>query len=174
MLKNFLNLFLTALLFLPCINRAGTYYVDQNHPQANNTNPGTLNLPWLTIQHAAETMMAGDSVFIRSGIYDEQVNTVRNGNPTDGEIVFSAYPGETPAIDGTGVTTGNTGIIIAHSYIKLLGLEIRNWNENGIWIENAAFLEISDCVVHHVFYGIGIADGSHDFVFNRVEAHHFD
>jgi len=27
-----------------------TYYVDQNHPQASDDNPGTESLPWLTIK----------------------------------------------------------------------------------------------------------------------------
>jgi hypothetical protein len=42
-----------------------------------------------------------------------------------------------------------------------------------VWIENAANIEVSDCLVHHVWGGIGVADGTHDFVFNRVETHHF-
>ncbi len=166
---------LIYLCLFPAAAEAGnTYYVATN---GNDMNAGTLDSPWLTIQHGAETMVAGDTVFIKGGTYNENVLTVRSGNATDGYIKFSAYPGERPIIDGTdgtGVTTSDNGFIISKSYIKLTGLEICNWNENGIWVENADHIEISDCEVHHVTYGIGIGDGTYDFQFNRVVAHHFD
>ena len=153
---------------------ATTWYVAKNQTGASDTNEGTMDQPWLTIQHAAETAIAGDTVFIMSGIYNEYLYFDHNGNATQGHIVFSAFPDEVPVIDGTGVVGRENGIVLDKNYIKLTGLEIRNWAGNGIWIENAAYFEISDCVIHHVFYGIGVADGSHDFVFNRVEAHHFN
>lgn len=153
---------------------AATYYVDKNHASASDTNPGTQDLPWLTIKKAAQMMYPGDMTYIRNGTYNEQVVTTRSGNATEGDITFSAYPKEKPTIDGSGVSTGDNGIIVQHSHIKLKGLEVRNWNDNGIWAEKSGYLEISDCEVHHVTYGIGCADGTHDFVLNRVKMHHFD
>ncbi|MEE4310305.1 MAG: FlgD immunoglobulin-like domain containing protein [candidate division KSB1 bacterium] len=152
---------------------AGTYYVDQNHTSASDANPGTLNSPWLTLRHAAKTLTAGDTVFVRDGIYHEHVCPERSGN-ANSPVVYSNYPGENPVIDGTGVIQSQNAILIDKSYITMIGLDVRNWNDNGIWIENAAHISISDCEVHDVFYGIGIADGTHDFVFNRVDVHHFD
>jgi hypothetical protein len=146
-----------------------TYYVATN---GSDSNSGTLDAPWLTIQYAADTMRAGDTVYIRGGVYCENVTTAQSGS-SSGNIVFSNYPGETPVIDGTGVDANN-GFIIDQNYIKLSGVEVRNWNHNVIWVENAAYFEISDCVVHDAASGIGIAYGSHDFVLNRVVAHHFD
>jgi hypothetical protein len=164
---------LILFLLIPVVSRAATYYVDRNHPSANDTNPGTEDLPWLTIQHASETMVAGDSVLIKDGVYNEHVNTENSGTASS-HIVFSAYPGDTPIIDGTGVSESQNGIIVDQSYIKLLGFEIRNWNDNGIWMANAGYVEISDCEVHDVTFGIGAAYGTHDFELNRVEVHHFD
>ncbi|MFO7891765.1 MAG: FlgD immunoglobulin-like domain containing protein [bacterium] len=164
---------LLLFLFTPFVSKSETYYVDCSHSQAGNANPGTSELPWLTIQYAAESVVAGDTVFIRAGTYYEHVYTDHGGDAT-GNIVFSAYPGEVPVLDGTGVTESQNGIVVDKSYIELSGLKIRNWSENAIWIENAAYLKISDCTVRDVVYGIGIADGSHDLVFNRVSAHHFD
>ena len=143
-----------------------TYYVATNGDDANT---GTISQPWRTIQHAADTMVAGDTVLIRSGVYNEQIRTVSDGNAADGYIVFSAYQDETPVIDGTGVETGNNGFVIENSYIKILGLEIRNWNDNGITSWNVGYLEISDCKIHDVGGGIGLFDGTHDFSVNRVE-----
>jgi len=173
-LNNSLILIVAFCLLASNLSQAMTYYVDQNHSSASDTNPGTFEVPWRTIQHAADTLVAGDTVFIRAGTYNESVYIENEGNATDGHIVIAAYPGEVPIIDGTNVTDTDNGVIVAKDYIKLLRLEIRNWGENGVWIENSAFFEISDCIVHDVFYGIGVADGAHDFVFNSVTVHHFD
>ncbi len=166
-----------ALTILSCLTNfsfAANYYVDQNHPSASDANAGTLNAPWKTIRYAAETAVAGDTVFIRAGIYNECIYFDHSGNETSGYIVFTAYPGEKPIIDGTGNTDANNGILLDKAYIKLSGLAVANWASNAIWIEGAAHFEISDCEVHDVPFGIGVAYGSHDFVFNRTLAHHFD
>ena len=173
-LTSIISLSLVFLVFTPNISQATTYHVDKNNSSGSDANPGTKDLPWLTIQHAADTMVAGDTVLVRNGVYNEHIHTQHSGNETAGHIIFSAYPGETPIVDGTGVTESQNGIIVDNSYIKLIGLEIRNWNENAVWAEGAEYLELSDCKVHDVAFGIGIAKGTHDFVFNRVEVHHFD
>jgi hypothetical protein len=179
MKKVFFSITLMLLLIfqinvgLDCFVRAGetqTFYVA---PNGDDSTPGTVNQPWRTIQHAADTMVAGDAVLIRNGVYHEQVITGHDGDATSGYIVFSAYPDETPVIDGAGVTTGNNGFVIEHSYIKLSGLEVCNWEDTGILMEKGGHIEILDCEVHDVWYGIGAADGAHDFVLNSVEMHHF-
>lgn len=152
---------------------ATNFYVAKNHPSASDSNPGTVDFPWKTIQHAAEILQPGDTAFIRTGIYSEPVYTTRSGNAVNGSIVFAAFPGEMPVIDGSIVSSGRTGFGITHSYIKLIGLEIRNW-ETGIWMEISGNIELTDCEVHHCIFGIGAANGVHDFVLNRVEIHHFD
>ena len=150
--------------------RGNVYYVAKN---GNDQNPGTFDSPWLTIQQAAEKMLAGDKVLIRKGVYHEHIYTVHSGDIKD-YIIFSAYPDEVPIIDGTGVIESQNGFIIDKSYIKLMGLEMANWDENAIWIENAGYIGISDCEIHDICCGIGIADGTHHFEFNRVVAYHFD
>ena len=62
-------------LSLPPAGRAGEYIVDQKHPQAADTNPGTESLPWKTIAHAAKTLQAGDIARIKAGRYRE--NTIQ-------------------------------------------------------------------------------------------------
>jgi|GEM_PF-427268 len=148
------------------------FYVDKNNPAASNSNPGTISEPWLTIQHAANTVQAGDSVVIREGVYYENLITQNNGNATDGHIVFAAFPGESVVLNGTG-SSFSTGIRMQNSYIKLYGLEVYNWSNTGIWVINAAFFEINNCEVHQSIYGIGISGISHDFVVRNTEVHHF-
>ena len=140
-------IYFLTLLFLTVSNAyAATYYVATNGSDAD---PGTQGSPWATIQHAAEVMVAGDTVLIRGGVYNENVQPSNSGNLTAGYIVYSAYPGEQPIIDGTEVETANNGFILYQkSYIKLLKLEIRNWNDNGIWVDSSDHLEFSDCEIH--------------------------
>lgn len=59
---------LISVLF-PGILPSATYHVDANHPSASDSNPGTSDLPWLTLQHAADTVVPGDSVLVMSGTY---------------------------------------------------------------------------------------------------------
>lgn len=149
------------------------YYVDNNHPFAANSNPGSSSLPWLTIQYALDMAQPGDSIVIRSGIYYESLITTRNGNSLGGCIVLSACPGEQVVVDGTG-NSSHTGLRIYHSRIIVRNLEIRNWENTGIWVLNASFFGIHHCEIHQVRFGIGISGDSHDFLLTGNVIHHFD
>ena len=48
-----------------------TYYVDQQHPNASDTNDGTAQQPFRTISRAAEVVEAGERVLVKAGIYRE-------------------------------------------------------------------------------------------------------
>jgi hypothetical protein len=57
---------------------AGVYYVVVNEPGASDSNNGLYPTyqggqdgPWVTIRHAADVMVAGDTTYIRAGIYYE-------------------------------------------------------------------------------------------------------
>lgn len=43
-----------------------TFYVA---PDGNDANPGTLEAPWLSMDHALETLQAGDTLYVRGGVY---------------------------------------------------------------------------------------------------------
>ncbi|HID38806.1 MAG TPA: hypothetical protein EYP36_04745, partial [Calditrichaeota bacterium] len=53
------------LLSFTCL-RAGVYYVDNKHPSAADSNPGTETQPWKTIWEAASTIIAGDTDYIQA------------------------------------------------------------------------------------------------------------
>lgn len=54
---------------------ATTLYVDGQSPEASDQNPGTTEAPWKTVSRAAgaKELRPGDTVFIRSGVYRENV-----------------------------------------------------------------------------------------------------
>jgi hypothetical protein len=73
---------------------ATMYYVAKN---SNDNDPGTSDLQWFTIQKAAYTVSAGDTVYVRRGKYSEKVKITQSGRAVN-NITFSAYPGESATI----------------------------------------------------------------------------
>ena len=149
---------------------AMTYYVSAS---GNDAWGGTEGSPWRTIQHALDVVGAGDTVLVRDGTYSEYLQSVRSGGPGT-PIVITSYPSETAMIDGASVVGWNTGVTITHDHVHLVGLEVANWPSIGIWVEGSGYVEIRDCTVHDMEYGIGFAAGAHDFLLDDVEIYAFD
>ncbi|MGH1539507.1 MAG: right-handed parallel beta-helix repeat-containing protein [Arenicella sp.] len=91
------------------------FMVDQDHPDADDSNPGTTALPWKTIQQAADTLVSGQGVYVKKSILPYSSYTRRSGQDKAAvvhltnsgasekeKIVFEAFPGHRPIID-TGV-----------------------------------------------------------------------
>src|SRR5579859_1304233 len=150
----------TATVTIQLPSRSGkTYYVSTS---GSDTNAGTLSAPWRTIQHAANTVAAGDTVQVRAGTYNEIVTMKTSGNATSGYITFQNYPGEAPIVDGTGlVAGGQTGLFSLEgtfNYIIIQGFEIRNFSSStkgkvpvGIDFEGAGSnIEILSNHIHNI------------------------
>lgn len=102
------------------------YYVSTS---GSDSNAGTLNAPWKTLQHAADVATAGSTVYIRGGTYNQKLKITKSGSST-GAITFSNYASEKPIIDGTGLSvTGLEGLIDIQNadYITIQGLELSNY-----------------------------------------------
>ncbi|GAJ17547.1 unnamed protein product, partial [marine sediment metagenome] len=61
-------LLLATLVLVPA--QGVTYYVTMSGSDAN---PGTEAQPWRTIQKAAATLIAADTVYVKVGTYNEKV-----------------------------------------------------------------------------------------------------
>lgn len=144
-----------------------TYYVA---PTGDDANPGTLSQPWRTIQHAADSVNAGDTVFVRGGVYTETVFLERSGSAVDGYITFQRYPEETPILDGSEFNSpdGDVAFYIAdQSYLILNGFEIRHYTTTqadavptGIFVTGASHhLQLLHNHIHHIETNAG-ADGN--------------
>jgi hypothetical protein len=110
--------------------QATVYYVATTGSDAN---PGTLTRPWRTVQKAADTLQAGDTVYIHAGTYHEQV-MLQNSGSAGQYITYAAYPEETVTLDGSGITLPDDLAGLFHisgkRYIRVSGLRVINAGPN--------------------------------------------
>jgi hypothetical protein len=109
-----------------------TYYVANG---GNDTHAGTSAAPWATIQHAADTMVAGDTVAIEAGTYAGF--DVQTSGTASAPITYEAAPGALVIINSPEANRGDSGINIedwnngaAMDYITIQGLDINNATGN--------------------------------------------
>ena len=125
-MKKSASLYLSLFLFLAGVSNvfAGTYYVDRNHPVANDSNAGTEDFPWKTIVYAAEVARAGDTVYIKAGIY------------TDGDVVVgnSGAAGH----EHQAVIKGAAFFSFGKSHFRVHGLKILESPSYGFRFEGPA------------------------------------
>ncbi|MCL2051850.1 MAG: right-handed parallel beta-helix repeat-containing protein [Lachnospiraceae bacterium] len=67
----------------------------------NDSNSGTLEMPFLTIQKAADIMMAGDKAIVHEGVYRENVAPKNAGISRLRPITYEAADGEKVIIKGS-------------------------------------------------------------------------
>lgn len=161
---------LVLLTLLASAASAETYYVS---PTGNDSWPGSLEQPWRTIQKAADTLVAGDTVYVRAGTYAERVFPLNSG--AAGQFVtYAAYPGEAVTIDGTGLTVPvDEGLfnIGSAQYLRVAGFRLVHSDHAGIHADGAAHLEIAGNQTYDTSSsGIGIWNAADVLVEgNRVE-----
>ncbi len=80
-----------------------TYFVDNLNPRAADSNPGTRELPFLTISRAAELLQPGERVVIMTGVYRERIDPARGGAGPDKMISYEAAPGAAVVVKGSRV-----------------------------------------------------------------------
>src|SRR5262249_40347236 len=107
------------------------------------------------------TARAGSTVYVRGGTYEELVHINVSGNANDGFVTFKSYPGEIAILDATRFTPeGRQGVLTIqdHSYVRIEGLEIRNFRTAehrlvplGInVIGSGSHIELLKNNVHHI------------------------
>ncbi len=137
------------------------YYVS---PSGNNVNSGlTIADAWKTIAYAASSaspVLAGDTVFILQGTYNERVLVEKSGTFST-NIVFTNYQNDEVTVDGTGISWGNSwnGLIDISNrkYVEISGLNVNNSDYGGIWVENCDTILIKDNKTYDTYSsGIGV------------------
>ena len=72
-------------------------------PSGKDSGTGTLASPYATITKAYTQAYAGDTIYLRSGTYREQVSLTNKSGSTGSPITLTAYGQEIPVISGLDV-----------------------------------------------------------------------
>jgi hypothetical protein len=155
------------------LTSGNTYFIAKN---GDDINPGTQTQPWLTFQKAANTMVAGDTVYVRAGTYSEEVVT-KNSGTSNNDIKFVVYPGET-------VTISDGGFYVDKNFITIDGFNFVSGGTaidiipcppgggNNITIRNNRMVSVfSDAPFRYGWYDKACGDG-HNLILenNDIEA----
>ena len=117
----------------------GDYYVST---AGNDSDPGTIDKPWKTIQKAANTAAAGNIVVILQGTYDEFVIIKNSGTSVDSRITIISKD-----INGAKCR----GFKIQGDYVTIDGFNIEsqsptNWI--GIYVDGTTYANILNNYIH--------------------------
>jgi hypothetical protein len=123
-----------SITFAPATEADCTHFVA---PEGDDEAPGTLDEPWATLLHASEAAGPGDTVCFRGGNYvTEEVHLTLSGEP-DAPITFTAYPGETPVLDGDGTQGSIITFTEGASYLHISGFALTGFNIWGMSLEGS-------------------------------------
>ena len=124
-------LLITVLAVPPSRAAGNTYYVATS---GSDSNPGSTDRPWRTIQKAATVMVAGDTCLVQAGNYAERVLVARSGS-FGAPITYRA--------EGTVTMRGFT---VLANYVTVAGFDISDTADN--WREGiGVFVQGSNCVI---------------------------
>jgi uncharacterized repeat protein (TIGR02543 family) len=151
-----------------------TYFVATN---GNDSNPGTIEQPWLNLLVSFRKLNAGDTLYIRDGIYyttgiginSSGIGAVKNGT-SENPIVVSRYQNEVPIIDRSiGTTTGTVMFIQNLNYWKFFGIIFQNSHQfdnkvaEGVVNFMSRHLTFEQCIVRNVTQGF--RSSSSDYIY---------
>lgn len=138
------RVFLSFLLLSPATLHATTYYISTT---GSDSNSGTLASPFRTINQAQIPATAGDTIYVRGGIYNERFILWEDGTST-ARLTIAAYPGEHVVIDGTGTAANSSLVSIDGAYVDFSGFEVRNATGYGIVCWHCTYTNIVNNRVH--------------------------
>ena len=123
-------------------------YVGKNNPNCSNGGSGTETQPFCSIGTAATRVVAGQTVLVDSGSYNETV-TVSSSGTAIAPIVFAAKPGATVTVTGSGSASSNGFYMSGRSYITVQGFNVTQTGGDGIVVKNSSFVTLAG---NHVSY----------------------
>lgn len=159
-LKRALSACMLATTLLPSVaTYAATYYVATT---GNNSSPGTSSQPWRTVAYAVDRMVAGDTTYVKGGVYNEGLIRFKISGTQSAPIKLLNAPGAFPVIDCIDKTKAQMVLLQNSSgskypigWITIEGFEIRDCY-NGIKWYNLHDSTIRRNWIHHADMGSGI------------------
>jgi parallel beta-helix repeat protein len=152
-----------------------TWYV--GGANCSDSGPGTQSQPFCTISAAASVAVAGQTVLVSSGTYQENV-TPANSGTSGSPITFQAASGATVTV--TGALHGFT--ISSRSWIVISGFTVTGATSNGIYLWNSSNITVSGNTVTNSgqpvqganAYGIYVGSTNNSMISNNTVDHNSD
>jgi hypothetical protein len=92
----------------------------------NDSDSGTAQAPWRTVQHAVDVAQPGDTVCVGGGDYSAEGELFfSSSGTTDDPITFAAPPGETVTVSALTLRPGT-------SYLRLVGFAVQGFRVWGV------------------------------------------
>lgn len=141
----------------------------------SDTNTGSLNSPFKTIEKAVTVVQPGETVYVREGTYNLTATiTLGRSGTENARITLQAYPGETPVLNFSAQTLAgsNRGIVLTGNWWHIKGLGITGAGDNGMLISGGNNNLIEQCS----FYrnrdsGLQIDNGAADNLIRNCDSY---
>lgn len=175
---------------------ARNYFIAIN---GNDSNSGTLDSPFATINKAQSLVEAGDTVYIRGGVYkvtEEQVMKYKNiwglvfdlekSGTKDKRICYFGYPNERPIFDMSAVRPTDKRVIAFYakgSYLHFKNFEvigtqvtIRTHTQSECFRNDGGNHNIYECLAMHDGMAIGfyLTQGANNLILNCDAYNNYD
>jgi parallel beta-helix repeat protein len=153
-----------------------TIVVDNKNKLAKDSNPGTSELPLLTIQKGINLAQAGDTVLVMPGIYSEHLVIKRSGNQKSGYIVLKSVKKFAAVIDGSNIPYdkliywhGDSDGGTNKNFIIFDGFEVTNAKKWAFWIQGDCNV-LENSKIHETGgTAVELVTGSHNkFINNEI------
>jgi hypothetical protein len=145
---NLRNIVSAAVLFLSVSVTAQPWYVAIN---GSDMGSGTQLNPFLTIGKAVSMVKAGETIFVKGGVYNIVTPiAIAKSGVTGSLIQLFASPGENPILNfsGQALSGSNMGIKLTGSYWHIKGINITGAGDNGMKIEGGSYNIIENCTFY--------------------------
>lgn len=130
----------------PLMSAAQPWYVDTNGSDSNN---GTLQNPFKTIEKAVSVVQAGQTIYIKGGTYNLTSTITITKSGTAGSVIsMFAYPGQRPVLNFSTQAFGSRGIRLTGSYWHIKGIDITGAGDNGLKLETGSYNVIENCAFY--------------------------
>ena len=117
------------------------YYVS---PDGNDSNNGSKNSPWRTIQHGLDDLNPGDTLNITAGTYHETLYLNRAGSEGQ-KILIKGQSADTTILDG--INTKQDLFFLENSeYIEISGFTFIRASRAGLRLSYSHHIEINNCI----------------------------
>jgi parallel beta-helix repeat protein len=121
-------------------------------PIGRDQNEGTEAAPWRTIRFAVSQLAAGDTLYLRGGVYsspedtiDSQTGTVPSGASWSNAVTVAGYPGELAilkppnGVAGIRLTTGAPRYLVFQDFTIDMSLQADDWTGlNGFYLSSGS------------------------------------